>query len=86
MKNTIKFVSWLSKWNSLNDILTISLVTILFVIVLVYIFGSKRRSLPFFSSSYKPQMQRHNWQLNDLFAKPIYCNVCERLVETRNLI
>lgn len=75
MKNTIKFVNFLSKWNSWSDYLTIILITLIFVSAFVWL-NSKRRSFYFFSNLTKSH--QHNWKLNDLFSKPTYCNVCER--------
>lgn len=75
MKNTIKFANWLSKWNNWNDILTISVMTSVFVIVVVFLLGLRRRfAMKQLQSKKKSE---HNWHINDLFTKPTYCNVCE---------
>lgn len=51
MKHTIKFANWLSKWNSFNDILTITVVTSVFVILVVLLLSLKRRKLFIFKSN-----------------------------------
>ena len=87
MKNTIRFANWLHKWSSWSDILTVTIITSLFVIVVVVIMSLKRRKLLIFNKFrsekekiFHGSQKRHNWHLNSLFTKPIYCNVCESLM------
>ncbi len=85
MKNTIKFSSWLSKWNNWDQIFTISLATCFFVVIVVILLGLKRRKKsqnPYALGQKQKHANnpRHQWHLNDLFTKPTYCNVCESLM------
>lgn len=86
MKNTIKFANWLNRWNDWSGILRISIVTTLFVVIVVVLFGLKRRKF-WTSFSYnlaklrqKKSQFSHNWHWYDLFATPVYCNVCQKVV------
>ena len=92
MKHTIKFANWLNKWNNLNNIISICLFTIFFVIIFVFILSLKRKNLirpPKRLTNYLMRRKKsstkgellyephHNWHHSDMFAKPTFCNVCE---------
>lgn len=82
-RNTMKFANWLTKWNSWDQIISISLATLIFVVAVVLLYSYRRRKLRRSSDDKKSQdyqglieyQPRHNWQFNDLFTTPTYCNV-----------
>lgn len=90
MKHTIKFANWFSRWNDWSGILSISVFTAVFVIVMVLLLSLKRKKyllskkhfyqMRFRNGNAKEATLAHNWHVIDLFSKPTYCNVCETLM------
>lgn len=71
MKNTIKFSNWLlRRTNNVSDILILSLVTFIFVTILVIITKKKRQL-------YRMSQSNHTWNFNDLITVAHNCNICE---------
>ena len=72
MKNTIKFSNWiLKRTDNLQDVLIISLITIIFVVILVIVTKKKRQLYRMSQSNH------HNWNFNDLITVAHNCNICE---------
>ena len=52
MRNTIRFANWLNKLSSWNQILTVSVATCLFVAIVVYFLGIKKRRISSFATKH----------------------------------
>jgi diacylglycerol kinase (ATP) len=79
MKNTIKFSNWITKINSFSEIVTITIITFLFVSVLCLLTRKKRQ---LYDRVFRSKRSQHRWNFTDIFQTPTYCNICQNLIVT----